>query len=448
MSAAGHVSVRARVRRHFTLETAVRPHTLLLVGAGLSLFAWAVPWGGAIPSPLRGFAQTEPWTLDGTLFLLAWYAFFFVVAIGGFQLGRRIPVLQRAERVPWESYYVFLSILGLLGTAYSYAYVAAKSPHALSAAFLHHQFNAVRYVVPYSSGPQTLRYASTLAGAIAIFELGRLRFRLLHVVNVLVLLFAAAIASRASLIIAAIAVAGLAARHLHTVRVRARMILGVLFLGLVALFLALSLLSYSRDADFFRSNGVTDPLVMNVDEIVRYVGIPFQAAVAVSNHVSKWPAAPASAAPGTRVYLLPTYVSKSVAPSVVRGENRYAKVVAIPVSQTTNSVLAIAYGVFGALAFLVLGFAVLVAGVIAGHASRYRSYVFLAGLVVAYCLAEWWRTYVLNQGIIHFLIFALAFWGVFGSAVDGWTRGRWSRFTRFLLREGRPPEPQPAPRQT
>jgi hypothetical protein len=226
------------------------------------------------------------------------------------------------------------------------------------------------------------------------------------------------------------------------------MILGVLFLGLVALFLALSLLSYSRDADFFRSNGVTDPLVMNVDEIVRYVGIPFQAAVAVSNHVSKWPAAPASAAPGTRVYLLPTYVSKSVAPSVVRGENRYAKVVAIPVSQTTNSVLAIAYGVFGALAFLVLGFAVLVAGVIAGHASRYRSYVFLAGLVVAYCLAEWWRTYVLNQGIIHFLIFALAFWGVFGSAVDGWTRGRWSRFTRFLLREGRPPEPQPAPRQT
>jgi hypothetical protein len=448
MSAAAQVSVRARVRRHFTLETAVRPHTLLLLGAGLSLFAWAIPWGGAIPAPLRGFARKEPWTLSGTLFLLGWYAFFFVVALGGFHLGRRIPVLQRAERVSWESYYVFLSIVGLAGTAYAYVYVYAKSPHALSAAFLHHQFNAVRFVLPYSSGPQTLRYASCLAGAIAIFELGRLRFRAIHLVNVVVLLLAAAIASRASLIIAAIAVAGLAARHLHTVRVRARMLWAVLLLGLVALFLALSLLSYSRDADFYRSYGVHDPLVMNVDEMVRYVGLPFQAAVAVSNHVSKWPAVPASAAAGTRVFLIPTYISKSVPASVARGETRYEKLVLIPASQTTNSVLAMSYGVFGVLAFAVLGFAVLVAGVIAGHASRYRSYVFLAGFVVAYCLAEWWRTYVLNQGIIQFLVLVVAVWGVFGSSVDGWTGGRWSRFTRFLVPERPRREPPRDPLQT
>jgi hypothetical protein len=437
MSAAS-VSARARVRRHFTLETAVRPHTLLLAGAALSLLAWVTPWGGAIPAPLRGYAQKEPWTLHGALFLLGWYAFFFLVALGGFQLGRRIPVLQRAELVPWRSYYVFLSILGLVGTAYSYAYVVTKSPHAISQAFLHHQFNAIRYALPYSSGPQTLRYASSLAGAIALFELGRRQFRLLHVVNVLVLLLAAAIASRASLIIAAIAVAGLAARHLHVARARARMVLGLLLLGLVALFLALSLLSYSRDADFYRSYGVRNPLVIGVDDIVRYVGIPFQAAVAVSNHVSRWPAAPASAAAGARVYLLPTYVSKNVPPSVVRGENRYATVVAIPASQTTNSVLALTYGVFGVLAFAVLGLAVLVAGVIAGHASRYRSYLFLASLVIAYCLAEWWRTYVLNQGIVQFLILALAFWGVVGSSMDRWTGGRWSRLTRVLVPEDRP----------
>jgi hypothetical protein len=448
MSAAGHVSARARAGRHLTLETAVRPHTLLLVGAGLSLLAWALPWGGAIPAPLRGFAQTEPWTVHGTLFLLGWYAFFFVVALGGFHLGRRIPVLQRAERVSWESYYVFLSILGFLGTAYSYAYVYAKAPHAISAAFLHHQFNAVRLVLPYSSGPQTLRYASTLAGAIAVFELGRRRFRLLHVVNVLLLLLAAAIASRASLVIAAIAVAGLAARHLHTLHVRARMVFAMLLLGLVALFLALSVLTYSRSADFYRSYGVRDPLVMSVDEMVRYIGIPFQASVAVSNQVSKWPAAPASAAAGTRVFLLPTYVSKSVPASVARGEGRYQEVVTVPTSQTTNSVLVLTYGVFGVLAFAVLGFAVLVAGVIAGHTSRYRSYVFLAGLVVAYCLAEWWRTYVLNQGIIHFLILALAFWGVFGSSVEAWTGGRWSRLTRFLLPEDRRRGWRRAPRQT
>src|SRR5579862_5356573 len=448
MSAAAFASVQARVRRHFSLETAVRPHTLLLVGAGLSFLAWAIPWGGAIPAPLRGFAQSEPWTLHGTLFLLGWYAFFFVVALGGFRLGRRVPALERAERVPWESYYVFLSIVGLVGTVYAYALVFARSPHAISAAFLHHQFNAVRYVLPYSSGTQTLRYASCLAGAIAIFELGRRRFRLVHVVNVVVLLLAAAIASRASLIIAAIVVAGLAARHLHALRVRPRMVLAILLLGLVALFLALSLLTYSRSADFYHSYGVRDPLVMNVDEMVRYIGIPFQAEVAVSNHASKWAAAPASAGPGIRVFLLPTYVSKKVPASVVRGENRYLKLVALPTSQTTNSVLALTYGVFGALAFAVLGFAVLVAGVIAGHASRYRSYVFVAGLVVAYCLAEWWRTYVLNQGIVQFLVLVVAFWGVFGSNVDDWTGGRWSRFTRLLLPEARQQGPPRAPRQT
>ncbi len=442
------MSLGARVRRHLTLETAVRPHTLLLVGAGVSLLAWAIPWGGAIPAPLRGFSQTEPWTLDGTLFLLAWYGFFFAVAIGGFQLGRRIPVLERAERVSWESYYVFLGVLGFVGTVYSYAYVFAKSPHAISAAFLHHQFNAVRYVLPYSSGPQTLRYASCLAGAIAVFELGRRRFRLVHLVNVLLLLLAAAIASRASLIIAAIAVAGLSARHLHTAHVRARMVVGTLLLGLVALFLALSLLTYSRSADFYRSYGVRDPLVMNVDEIVRYVGIPFQAAVAVSNHASKWPAAPASAAAGTRVFLLPTYLSKTIPKSVARGETRYEHVVALPVSQTTNSVLAMTYGVFGALAFAVLGFAVLVAGVVAGHVSKYRSYVFLAGFVVAYCLAEWWRTYVLNQGIVQFLVLVVVFWGVFGSSVDGWTGGRWSQFTRSVVSETPRRGRSRAPRRT
>lgn len=434
------------MRRHLSLETAVRPHTLLLIGAGLSLFAWAIPWGGAIPAPLRGFAQQEPWTLHGTLFLLAWYGFFFVVAIVGFQLGRRIPVLQRAERVPWESYYVFLSILALVGTAYSYAYVYAKSPHALSKAFLHHQFNAVRYVLPYSSGPQTLRYAACLAGAIAIFELGRRRLRLLHVVNVLVLLLAAAVASRASLIIAAIAVAGLAARHFHTAQVRARTVVGVLLLGLVVLFLGLSLLTYSRSADFYRSYRVRNPLVMTVDEMVRYIGIPFQAAVAVSNHVSEWPATPASAAAGARVFLLPTYISKSVPASVGRGEIRYEKVVPLPTSQTTNSVLALTYGVLGAWAFAVLGLAVLLACVIAGHASRYRSYLFLASLVVAYCLAEWWRTYVLNQGIVQFLVLVLFFWGAVGLSVDGWTGGRWSRFTERLAgekrRQGEPQAPQ------
>jgi hypothetical protein len=430
------VSIRARVGHQFTLETAVRPYTLLLVGAGLSFLAWAIPWGSAIPATLR-FAQAQPWTLHGMLFLVGWYAFFFVVALGGFQLGRRIPVLQRAERVPWQSYYVYLTLLSLAGTAYSYAYIAARSPHAISAAFLHHQFNAMRYALPYAAGVPTLRYAACLAGAIAVFELGRRQFRLLHVLNVLLLALSAAIASRVSLIIAVIAVAGLTARHLQTVRVAARRVLGVLLLGLVSLFVALALLNYSRNANFYRSYGVRDPLVMNVDEMVRYLGIPFQASVAVSNHVSQWPAVPSTAAAGTRAYILPTYATSGIPASVARASNRYHSLVPIPTILSTNSVLAGMYGVFGVLAFPILGLVALAAAVLAGHASLYRSYAFLAGLVVAYCFAEWWRIYMFNQGIVQFLILAVAFWAVVGPSVDGWTGGRWSRLTRFLVPEGR-----------
>ena len=91
------------------------------------------------------------------LFLVGWYLFFFAVVIGGFQLGRRIPVFKRAEGVSWQSFYVYLTILSLVGTAYSYGYVYAKSPHTISDALLHHQFNQVRYVLPYSAGVQTLR---------------------------------------------------------------------------------------------------------------------------------------------------------------------------------------------------------------------------------------------------------------------------------------------------
>jgi hypothetical protein len=434
MSSAALASTQARVRRLFTLETAVRPYTLLLIGGVLSFLAWVIPWGSRIPPAVRGFAQTEPLTLHGALFLLGWWGFFFLMAVVGFALGRRIPPLTRAENVPWESYYVFLTILGVIGIAYSYAYVLVKSPHTLGLALHHQQFNDVRRVLPEATGVQTLRYATCLAAAIAIFELARRHFRLLHVFNILLLVLAAAFAARTLLIIALIVGLGLAARHLQTTRVRTRAVAGSALLVAVALFLALALLNYSRNAGYYRSYAIRSPAVMNVAEAVRYLGFPFQASVAVSNHLSSFPAVPSTVASGTRVFLLPTYLSSSTPESVSRGETRYGSVVSTPVSYTTPSVLAVTWGVFGVLAFPILGFVALIAAAIAGHASRYRSYAFLAGLVIAYCFAEWWRTWVFNAGLVQFLVLAVAFWALAGGKVDDWTGGRWTRFTRFLLR--------------
>lgn len=439
MSGTTLASTQARVRGLFNLETLVRPYTLLLIGGGISFLAWAIPWGSTVPASVRGFANAEPWTLHGMLFLVGWYAFFFVVALGGFRLGRRIPVFERAERVPWESFYVYLTILSLVGTVYSYGYVYVKSPHTISEAFLHHRLNQVRYALPYSAGVETLRYAACLAGAIAIFELVRRRFRLLHIVNLLLLVLSAAIASRISLIICAIVVLGLAARHLQTAHVPTRKILALVVAGVAVLFLALGLLNYARNAGFYRLHGVRDPLVMNIDETVRYLSVPFQASVAVSNNASRWPEVPSTVASGARVYLLPTYLTSGVPGPVNLASERYRSVVSISPLLTTNSVLALMYGVFGLLTFPLLGAVAFLAAVVAGHASCYRSYVFLAGLVIAYCFAEWWRMYMFNQGIIQFLVLAVAFWGLVGASADRWTGGRWSRLTRSLLRERRTP---------
>ena len=434
MSSAALASTQARVRRLFNLETLVRPHTLLLIGGGISFLAWVIPWGSRIPPPIRGFSRTEPLTLHGALFLLGWWGFFFLVAVAGFALGRRVGPLRRAESVPWESYYVFLTILGVVGIVYSYAYVVVKSPHTLGLALHHQQFNELRRVLPEATGVQTLRYATCIAAAIATFELARRHFRLLHVFNILLLILAAAFAARTLLIIALIVGVGLAARHLQATRVSSRRVTGSALLVAVAVFLALALLNYSRNADFYRSHGIRSPAVMNVAEMVRYLGFPFQASAAVSNHLSSFPAVPPTVASGTRVFVLPTYLSSSTPESVSRGETLYGSVVATPESYTTPSVLAVSWGVFGVLAFPVLGFVAFIAAALAGHASRYRSYAFLAGLVLAYCFSEWWRTWVFNTGLTQFLVLAVAFWALVGGKADEWTDGRWTRFTRWLLR--------------
>jgi hypothetical protein len=433
MASASDASVGLSMRLRPTLETLVRPYTLLLLGGVLSLLAWAIPWGSDLPSAVRGFRRTQPWTWHGGLFLGAWYGFFFLVAVGGFALGRRIRPFRRAEGIPWESYYVFLTIVAVIGTAYAYTYISIKSPHVIGMALRHQQFNQVKAVLPQGAGVQTLRYAACITAGIAIFELGRRHFRLLHVLNILLLLLVSAIAARTCLIIATIVVVGLAARHLQTVTIRPRRVAGAVVLGVCVLFGALALLNYSRNADFYRSNGVTNPAQMNVDEMIRYLGIPFQASMAVANHRSSWPAVPSTAGPGVRVFVVPTYFSSSTPASVVKAEVKYKSVVSIPASQTTNSVLVLTYGVFGALAFPILGFVLLIAAAISGHASRYRSYAFLAGLVAAYCFAEWWRTWVFNTGLVQFLVLAIAFWAVVGASADRWTGGRWTRVTRFLL---------------
>jgi len=426
--------VKGRIRfgaRRVQIGTLVRPHALLFIGVLLSFLAWALPWGNFVP---RGFPKREPVTFSGSLLLAGWYVFFFIIAWGGFRLGRRIKPSERAERVSAESYYLYFTLLAVIGVVYSYGYIALHDSQAISNGLFHQQFNEVRKVLPESAGVQTLRYASCLSGGIAIFELGRRRVRWLHLVNIALLVLATAVAARILLIIAVIVAVGLTAQHLDRKGISLRRVVVSAAIGAAALFLALTPFNYFRNAGSYRDvYGVHNPFLMNLDEVIRYLGMPFQASIAVANHVHSWPKLPSEAASGLTTYMLPTYAQPATPPAVAQAELKYRTVTTIVESQTTNSVLAATYGVFGLATLAIIGFVAFVAAILAGHASRYVSYVSIASFVIAYCFAEFWRVYAFNAGVVQFLVGATALWGIVGASVDGRASGRWVRFEESVL---------------
>ena len=106
-------------------------------------------------------------------------------------------------------------------------------------------------------------------------------------------------------------------------------------------------------------------------------------------------------------YLVPTYVQPHYR-SVEDAETDYRRYVTIEAILTTNSAFAAMYGSLGTWwAFAIAGIACLVGAAFAGHASRYRSYFFLAVFVISYVFAELWRVYLFNYGIIQFLLLLL-----------------------------------------
>ena len=93
-----------------TLETLVRPYTLLLLGGALSFLAWAIPWGSHLPTPSADFGERSRGPGTGCSSSSPGTASSSSSPSAGSRSVGRVRPFQRAERVPWESYYVFLTI--------------------------------------------------------------------------------------------------------------------------------------------------------------------------------------------------------------------------------------------------------------------------------------------------------------------------------------------------
>jgi hypothetical protein len=133
---------------------------------------------------------------------------------------------------------------------------------------------------------------------------------------------------------------------------------------------------------------------------------------------------------GIARYVAPTYFPADFG-DVMRLEEHYRHFIDVQENLTTNSVFGPMYLTLGNVAFPFIALIAFLAAILAGHASRYRSYFLLTLVVIGYCFAEFWRTYLFNFGIIHFLLIALVGVPLFDGLVfwlrrqaQGWSRAR------------------------
>ncbi len=285
----------------------LHPACLVAVPLLLSFVTWAIPWDNGVRT---GFARKEVLTLGAALVLAAWYSLILLSAALGYSLGRRIAPFGLLDRFPAGRYYSYLSAIGAIGVVYAYARPLVKDPSILERAVVGQTFNEIRANLEYGAGIQTLRYATILAAGIASWRIvTRRRATVLDVTNLVLLLAAAAIASRLSIILATLCAVVLFVQRSARVHLTRRFVLTLAAVPVV-LFLVMTPLNYVRNANFYRLfYGTSNPFVMNAYEIIAYVGAPFQVSIGVANKAADALGLPADVSP----------TAQRAAPAVVNG---------------------------------------------------------------------------------------------------------------------------------
>jgi hypothetical protein len=366
----------------------------------ISAIVWIWPWGEKVR---RGFNEPSHLTASGAFFLVAWYATVALAATAGYVIGRSSPPLTRLNDVPDDAFYYRLTVIAACGVGWTYLEVARTNPGLVLSSFEHGQFNLVRQAVPYAAGPQTLRYAAVVSGAIALHRIVRSRERrVVHIVNIGLLISTAALASRLSLVLAGVLFVGLILRSNPNARFSWRAVI----IGVTVFVLLTTELNAMRNRDFYKEKyGVTNVFLMNAYETIAYVGAPFQVSVSVASQAAHDFVTLDQVVAGVRDTVTPSYVPGR--PNVQDEEQSYRAYTDVEESLTTNSALAMLYSILGLYAFPLATFVVLIGGLVAGHASQYRSYFCLTSFAVSYCFLEFWRTYLFNEGIIQFCVLVL-----------------------------------------
>lgn len=374
----------------------------MLAPAAISFGAWLVPGGDRVT---QGFDVRAHLDFLSLLMILGWYLAAALVVITGVRAGRRLRPLGRPrsyeQRAMVETRgYWLITAVATVGVVYS-LYVVSASVSIVDV-LRAQQANALYDALPDSFGVQTLRYAAAISSAIAIHRVVLTRrVTGLTLWNIALLGVAALLASRLSLVLALLLFFFLLTRSHPHLRVRPAAVAA----GLAAFFLLLLPLSYSRNAKFYASAGVHGASAVNAAQIWSYLSTPAQVAVGVAHNAVNGNVDVIGSPEDAASVLRPTYFdTKKTGKDVGLDVRIYGEGVDVAPNYTTNSALADTLARYGASGLVVALFGYWVAAYAFGHLERYGGLTSCAAGVLLYAFAETWRVYLLNQGIVHFLV--------------------------------------------
>lgn len=381
------------------LKFVMKPHNIVLITVLISFMAWSLPVGNM----RRGFEIKETLTSQAFLIIFLWYFIIYVLTWAAYFFGTRLKKSEKLDSVSDDSYYRIITVLSALGVMYVYLTILKNNPEVFISVFQNNA-NALKETLynNYDTGLHSLRYISILGGAFGIYRIITIkRIRAIDLLNIMLLLMTALISSRLSIIVSILVLLGMLAHRNHKISFKAVIILAI------ALFTVLTLANYFRNGNFYKEKyNINNPILMNVSEMVTYLGAPFQTSVSIANNVDR------IHFNGDKndlmFYFVPTYFhgifNINSSPS-----NDYRQYVNIEKSLTTNSAFTHLYSSLGITSFSFIVIIVTSFAFVAGAFSNYKSLIFTVHYLISYCFAELWRMYMFNTGIIHTLIFAVFF---------------------------------------
>jgi hypothetical protein len=405
------------------LQWWVTPAVFILVPVAMSFLAWTIfailgefGYITAFREMLTGFAVPATASLGGIGLLLFWYCAMVATSTLGWRLGadRFMPVqiAARTSTKEFERRYFFLVLAtAALGVAYSYYKIASQK--SIIDALANQSGNDFTKSLSGTAGIETLRYAVILAAPLGIHLWRQKVIKWPYmIVSVLLIMGNSLIASRLSLLMASVVFLIITVRSRSGApKTRRRSNRLVQFIAILLIgFLALAVLNFFRNANYYREAGVTNPAAMNLYQMGTYLAVPAQVTLGVADAV----AGGRYVVSGNRIDSLdavqPTFLQfkKVSKDDSWKDAVYYHYSVKFASSFFTNSVFADTYAIFGVwgwfYTFLLYG----AAGYAFARIMRYGPVVAGSGGVLAYCFAEVWRIQIVNYGIVIFLLLLTA----------------------------------------